>query len=42
LAAEQREAARVVRERKAEELRVRKEVKDAEKLRRDNLTLAEL
>lgn len=42
LAAEQREATRLVRERKAEEARVRKEVKDAEKLRRSNLTPAEL
>jgi hypothetical protein len=42
LAAEQREAARIARERKAEEIRGRKEVKDAEKLRRANLTPAEL
>lgn len=42
LAAEQREAARVVRERKAEEIRRKRDVKDAEKLRRANFTPAEL
>jgi hypothetical protein len=42
LAAEAREEARLVRERKAEEVRGRKEVKDAEKLRRANLTPAEV
>lgn len=42
LAAEAREAARIVRELKAAEVRGGEEVKDAEKLRRANLTPAEL
>jgi hypothetical protein len=42
LAAEQREAAKVAREIKAGEVRARKEKKDAEKSRRNNLTPDEL
>jgi hypothetical protein len=42
LALEQREAARVIRDRKAEEVRVRKEVKEAEKQRRAYLTPEEV
>lgn len=42
VAAELREAARIVRERKAEEVRGRKDAKEAEKARRALLTPAEL
>jgi hypothetical protein len=42
LAAEQREAAKLVRERKALEVRERKNMKEAEKQRRANLTLEEV
>ena len=42
LALEQREAAKLVRERKAEEVRARKELKDIEKQRRANLTREEV
>jgi hypothetical protein len=42
LALEQREAARIIRDRKAEEVRARKEVKEAEKQRRANLTPEEV
>jgi hypothetical protein len=42
LAAEQREAAKLVRERKALEVRERKDMKEAEKQRRANLTLEEV
>ena len=42
LAVEQREAAKIIRERKAEEVRARKDLKEAEKQRRANLTPEEV
>ena len=41
-AAELREASRAARERKADDVKARRELKDSEKLRRSNLTKDEL